>query len=269
MSENKRDGYQRSIAFWRRWASVPLDIAVALVLGEDPEIFTFNSDGFFYLKALAMDHAIAGNVSFKARNNCATWIEDPCVILPEFGAWAKSLGVTLPSGFPPNKPICEVESMSFLGTIERKRKGNHITKRQDRDPRTLEVVVDVRGEQVTVQDGKGEKETYTRTQITGKGKATWLLLVLFASRFGAVEKTGPEVEKLNYAKNRSNLGNVLKMALGLSESPFIVGDASGIKFKSILAENVGIDAMGRKARSLDDEATAFLAEHGEEMPPID
>jgi hypothetical protein len=45
-----------------------------------------------------MNHAISGDVSFKARNNAETWIEDPCVILPEFGAWAKSLGVTLPTG---------------------------------------------------------------------------------------------------------------------------------------------------------------------------
>jgi hypothetical protein len=46
MAEDNSSDYQASLAFWQRWTGVPLDIAVAFVLGENPEEFTFDSDGF-------------------------------------------------------------------------------------------------------------------------------------------------------------------------------------------------------------------------------
>jgi hypothetical protein len=58
MAEDNSSGYQASLAFWQRWASVPLDIAVALVLGEDPEEFTFDSDGFKYLRDCLKTHTL-------------------------------------------------------------------------------------------------------------------------------------------------------------------------------------------------------------------
>ncbi len=139
----------------------------------------------------------------------------------------------------------------------------------DRDPRSLKLIVDVDGARVTVIDNEGASETFSREQITGKGKSTWLLLVLFASRYGTVEKDGPEAKKLNYAKNRSNLGEKLKQSLRLRESPFVVGDASTIKFTNIRAERESIDAMNRGTLRLDDAATDWLAAHGEEMPVIE
>jgi hypothetical protein len=150
------------------------------------------------------------------------------------------------------------------------RKDKHVANPEDRDPKkNVEIVVDVRGEKVTVCDEKGACETYSRANITGRGTSTWLLLVLFAAREGTVEKGGPEVKKLNDGANRINLGNALMKSLRLKESPFIEGDASGTKFKSIRAENIGIDAMERQTRSLDDAGTDFLSEHGEDMPVIE
>jgi hypothetical protein len=101
--------YENSINFWTKWASVPLDLAVELVIGNNPEDDDrFKKEGvrsqFTMLKALAMVHATTyPEAKFIAKSNSDKWRDDPVVFLPEFGAWAESKGYVLPEHFPVNK----------------------------------------------------------------------------------------------------------------------------------------------------------------------
>ncbi len=106
-------GYSHSIDFWKKWVGVPLDLAVTLVLGDDPEVFNgFDQPKWKLLKALALNHAISGDTKFKAPNNSDTWSADPVVLLPEFGAWAESLGYELRDEFPRGRDKATAQPLS-------------------------------------------------------------------------------------------------------------------------------------------------------------
>ena len=108
--------YQNSIEFWSKWGAVPLDCAVTLALGEDPEDFDgYETQDFIFLKALAISHATSCDVRFKAPNNSKTWFDDPVVFLPEFGEWAETVGWKLRDEYPRTalnqaKSLLEVKS---------------------------------------------------------------------------------------------------------------------------------------------------------------
>ena len=113
-------GYADSIDFWSKWASVPLDLAITLTLGHDPEDFgEWDSSDFILLKALAFDHATAGVVDFKAPNNSLKWRDDPTVYLGKFVIWAETNGYEIRGEL---KQITGQESSiqeKPLGTTER------------------------------------------------------------------------------------------------------------------------------------------------------
>ena len=119
--------YADSIDYWSKWAAVPLDCAVTLVLGEDPEDFDgFDAGDFILLKALAMSHATSGQVQFKAPNNSATWFDDPVVYLPAFGAWAESVGHTLRDEFPRIQANLENPTSMVADTLGRREQQHEI-----------------------------------------------------------------------------------------------------------------------------------------------
>ena len=101
------NGYINSIEFWSKWSGVPIDCAITLLLGFDPEEDDYwDNEGFesnhIHLKALAIDHVKNGNLSFISGGNkvFSEWMKDPCVRLTEFGDWAHSLGFELPKYYP-------------------------------------------------------------------------------------------------------------------------------------------------------------------------
>ena len=101
------NGYINSIEFWSKWSGVPIDCAITLLLGVDPEEDDYwDNEGFesnhIHLKALAIDHVKNGNLSFISGGNkvFSEWMKDPCVRLTEFGDWAHSLGFELPKYYP-------------------------------------------------------------------------------------------------------------------------------------------------------------------------
>lgn len=77
------------------------------MLGEDPDESTFDSNEFTFLKHCAIEGATTRDVSFMVDNNQEAWIEDPRVILSEFGDWAASYDFCPPAGFP-RKP-CNID----------------------------------------------------------------------------------------------------------------------------------------------------------------
>ena len=222
-------------------------------------------------------------MDFHPNNGESQWSEDGAGLAPRESALfelARVLAIEDEDGIEPcarDLGACERSTELVPGTADPEmgtpkpagRQSKHLANSEGRDPRTLEVIVDCRDERVTVIDKEGASRTYSRKQVTGKGTRTWLLLVLFAHRFGSVEGGTPEIIRLNYAKNRENLGKALEKALELQESPFIKGNANSIKFRSIRAENEGIDAMDRQSKSWDDVATHWLAERGEDLPVIE
>lgn len=90
--------YADSVDFWSRWASVPLDLAITLTLGHDPEDFNgYDDTDFTVLKALAFNHVSVGIVDFNAPNNSPSWLDDPVVYLGKFAMWAEQKGYAIRS----------------------------------------------------------------------------------------------------------------------------------------------------------------------------
>jgi len=101
--------YICSVNFWSNWITVPIDIAVTLLLGADPEEddnFENNefSSQYYNIKALAFNHAKNSQPAFIPDNikSFFKWQADPCVKLTELGDWAIKLNLILdvPKGYP-------------------------------------------------------------------------------------------------------------------------------------------------------------------------
>lgn len=94
--------YSESVEFWKKWASVPLQIAVPLVLGHNPEEYeAWDSSEFKLLYALALNAGIAEKTHrFAAPNNSEKWTDDPTVYLEPFGKWAASIGYQIRAEYP-------------------------------------------------------------------------------------------------------------------------------------------------------------------------
>ena len=138
-------------------------------------------------------------------------------------------------------------------------------------PGHLHVVVDDVIEQVIV-DGSGKQKTYNRSAIVGRGTATWDLLVAFAKCRGSLEgNAASEVKKINTSANRNNLSDKLVVGMNLDEPPIVKGRHGIMRFRSIrLASDASsTDAMDRKIYSIDDQATEYLRNHGDDFPDID
>jgi len=94
--------YICSVNFWSNWITVPIDIAVTLLLGADPEEddnFENNefSSQYYNIKALAFNHAKNSQPAFIPDNikSFFKWQADPCVKLTELGDWAIKLNLIL------------------------------------------------------------------------------------------------------------------------------------------------------------------------------
>jgi len=106
---NNDSSYIRSVDFWSNWITVPIDIAVTLLLGADPEEDdNFENNEFSsqhsHIKALAFNHAKNSQPEFIPDNikSFFKWQADPCVKLTELGGWAIKLNLVLdvPEGYP-------------------------------------------------------------------------------------------------------------------------------------------------------------------------
>jgi len=143
-----------------------------------------------------------------------------------------------------------------------------------RRPGDLSVTVDDVNQTVTVYQGTSKQKAnkFGRSDVVGKGTATWDLLRAFAKCHGSLEGNATDdVKKVNTSVNRKNLGKKLVDAMNLDVSPIAEGRAGIMSFQSIrlAGGKSSPDAMDRKIITSGDQATEFLICHGDDMPIVD
>lgn len=173
-----------------------------------------------------------------------------------------------------------VVAQGMLLTEEFKRRKPIIPTRQDAPsvvpgsyrPEDLKLIVDDVNQAISLVSNSGEKTKYARADLLGRGTVTWELLVWFARCGGSLEENNAgDVKRLNTSVNRKNLGEKLQAAFGLAKPPIIPLRKGVMCFGSIQLKGgaSSTDALDRIRSTRDDQATEFLANHGDDMPLLD